>query len=248
MTAPNQVPLARPARFAVPAYFHPTDHPDDWRALAALGDSLAFAVMNPDSGPATAPDPRYQPAIDAVHAAGGRVIGYVDTAYGQRPAAAVLRDLTAYQSWYGLRGGFLDQVTSGPEHVGYYRRIASVARRLGLDFLAINPGVIPAPGYADLADVVVTFEGPREALRDHNGTARTQPWMRRYPPERFCHLVYSAPAGTLEQVTQEAADRHAAVMYATELTGANPWSRLGGELRSRLAGELRSALASRRSR
>ncbi|HEU5332361.1 MAG TPA: spherulation-specific family 4 protein [Actinocrinis sp.] len=218
-------------RFAVPAYFHPSVRPGDWRALAALGPALAFAVMNPDSGPGAAADPRYHSAVEAVHEAGGRVIGYVDTAYGQRPGAAVLRDLTAYQSRYGLRGGFLDQVPSGPEHAGHYRRVAEAARRLGLDFLVANPGVAPAPEYADIFDVVVTFEGPWVAYSDHT----VAHWMRRLPAERFCHLVHSAPAGTQGPVIDGAADRHAGAVYATNLTGANPWAGLSAELRSALS-------------
>jgi hypothetical protein len=214
-------------RFAVPAYFHPSVRPGDWQALAAIGPALAFAIMNPDSGPGTAADPRYLPAVEAVHEAGGRVVGYVDTAYARRPGAAVLRELTAYQSWYGLRGGFLDQVASGPEHAGHYRRVAEAARRLGLDFLVANPGVAPAPEYADIFDVVVTFEGPWVAYSDHT----VEDWTRRLPAERFCHLVHSAPAGAAGPVIDGAADRHAGAVYATELTGANPWSGLSAQLR-----------------
>jgi Spherulation-specific family 4 len=215
------------ARFAVPAYFHPADRPEDWRALAAMGPSLGFAIMNPDSGPGAAPDPRYHPAVAAVHAAGGRVIGYVDTAYARRSGAAVLRDLTAYRDWYGLRGVFLDQITSGPEQVAHYRRIAHAARGLGFDLLVANPGTVPVPHYADIYDVVVTFEGPWDAYRDHVVT----PWIREHAPTRFCHLVHGAPPGALEQVIHDAADRNAGTVYATELTGANPWSDLAGELR-----------------
>jgi hypothetical protein len=217
----------RSVRFAVPAYFHPVDRPDDWRALAAMGPSLHFAIMNPDSGPGAGPDPRYDPAVAAVHAAGGRVIGYVDTAYARRSGAAVLRDLTVYRDWYGLRGVFLDQVPAGPEQVAHYRRIAEGARGLGFDLLVANPGMVPAPQYADICDVVVTFEGPWDAYRDHV----VAPWMRLRAPTRFCHLVHGAPPGALEQVIHDAADRHAGTVYATELTGANPWSDLAGELR-----------------
>jgi hypothetical protein len=206
----------------VPAYFHPAWAAQDWRALARLGPQLAFAVLNPDSGPGRAVDPGYGEPVAAVQAAGGRVIGYVDTGYGRRPASDVIRDLAAYRSWYGLRGTFLDQVPSSREHVAHYRRIAAAARRIGMDLVVLNPGVTPAPEYAEFADVVVTFEGPWVAYREH----AVADWTRRHPAERFCHLVHSTPPAQVAAVCEGARGRHAGAVYATELTGANPWESL----------------------
>jgi hypothetical protein len=213
-------------RFAVPAYFHPGWASADWRALAGLGPRLAFAVLNPDSGPGRSVDPAYREPVAAVQAAGGSVIGYVDTGYGRRPGSDVLRDLTVYRSGYGLRGAFLDQVPSGREHLAHYRRLADAARRIGLDFLVLNPGVTPDPGYAELTDVVVTFEGPWATYGDHV----VADWTRRHPPERFCHLVHSTPPAELASVRDGAHGRHAGTVYATELTGANPWGSLSAQL------------------
>jgi hypothetical protein len=210
------------ARIVVPAYFHPIDDPDGWSALTALGPNLAFAILNPDSGPGDAVDARYLDPIAAVRAAGGDIVGYVDTAYGRRPGSAVLRDLAAYHSWYGLRGGFLDQVPTGREHLAHYRRIITAARRMGMDVMALNPGVTPDPEYADLADMVITFEGPWIAYGDHV----VADWTRRHPPERFGHLVHSTPHDQLASVRDGARERHAGAVYATELTGANPWGSL----------------------
>jgi Spherulation-specific family 4 len=214
-------------RYAIPAYFHPQDDPAGWRTLAALGPALAFAIVNPDSGPASAADPRYDPAIEAVHRTGGRVIGYVDTGYGRRSGSAMLRELAAYRSWYGLRGVFFDQVTSGAEHLAHYRRLTIAARRIGFDHLVLNPGVVPDPGYAALADVLVTFEGTWAAYRDH----RPVDWMRQYPRESFAHLVHSAPPTGLTGIGAISATGYAAIGYVTELTGSNPWAGLCAVLR-----------------
>ncbi len=226
MTEPQPTETRSPeARFVVPAYFHPAWAAEDWRALAGLGSQLAFAILNPDSGPGRAADPAYLEPVAAVQAAGGSVVGYVDTDYGRRPGTAVLRELAFYRTWYGLRGGFLDQVPSGREHLEHYRRIATAARRIGVDFLALNPGVTPAPEYAEFADVVVTFEGPWAAYRDHV----VADWIRRLPPERFCHLVHSTPPAELAPVCEGARGRHAGAVYATELTGVNPWESLSAQ-------------------
>jgi Spherulation-specific family 4 len=214
--------MTGPARLVIPAYFHPATDPAGWTALAALGPKLGFAILNPDSGPGRAVDDSYLEPIAAIRAAGGDVVGYVDTAYGRRPGSAVLRDLAKYRAWYGLRGAFLDQVPAGREHLAHYRRIIAAARRIGLDLIALNPGLTPDPGYADLADMVITFEGPWVAYRDHV----VADWTRRHPPERFCHLVHSTPFAELAPVLDGAQGRHAGAVYATELTGANPWGSL----------------------
>lgn len=211
---------------AVPAYFHPRTDPAAWARLAALGPALRFAVMNPDSGPGTAPDPAYHPVIRAVCAAGGRLTGYVDTDYGRRPSGAVLRDVAAYRSWYGLTGVFFDQVPSAARHLAHYRRLVAGARRGGFDFVVMNPGVTPSPGFADLADVLVTFEGEWSTYGDYP----VAEWIRGLPRERFCHLIHGAGPEALAAARARAAANHVGVLYATELTGSNPWAALCAEL------------------
>lgn len=219
-------------RFVVPAYFHPQDDPAGWHALRALGPRLAAAIMNPDSGPGAAADPRYHPPVEAVLEAGGRVVGYVDTGYGRRRPGDVLRDVIAYRDWYGLTGVFLDQAASGSGQLGYYRQLAQAARAVGMRFVALNPGVVPDHGYAEIADLLVTFEGPWSAYRGHRAAA----WMLDRPAERFCNLVHGAPPDGLDATALDAPARHAGAVYATELTGANPWGRLCSALRADPAG------------
>jgi spherulation-specific family 4 protein len=220
-------------RFAVPAYFNPLWDATGWQDLATLGPTVSFAILNPDSGPGRVVDSAYSEPIAAVRASGGRVIGYVDTAYGKRPSVAVLRDLTLYQSWYDLRGVFLDQVSSGRDHLAHYRRIVEAGRRRGFDFFVINPGVIPDPGYVELADVVVTFEGPWSAYCDHAAVD----WTTGHPAERFCHLVHSTPLEELATARDLARERHVGAFYVTEQSGANPWGSLSAQLAQTAAAE-----------
>lgn len=228
---------AREPCFAVPAYFNPLWDATGWQDLATLGPALSFAILNPDSGPGRAVDSAYSEPIAAVQASGGRVIGYVDTAYAKRPSAAVLRDLMRYQSWYGLRGVFLDQIPSGRDHLAHYRRIVEAARRCGFDFFVINPGVIPDPGYVGLADVVVTFEGPWSAYRD----LAAVDWTTDHPAKRFCHLVHSTPREELATARDLARERHVGAFYVTEQSGANPWGSLSAQLAQTAVAERASA-------
>ena len=66
----------------VPAYIYPVAG-GAWDQLAAVASTVPLiAIVNPNSGPGTASDPNYVSAINNVRAAGGGVIGYVPTDYG----------------------------------------------------------------------------------------------------------------------------------------------------------------------
>ena len=93
--------------------------------------------------------------------------------------------------------------------------------RSAFDFctVALNPGVHPAPGFARVADLLVTFEGDWERyLR-----AVVPSWTAGHPPERFCHLIHGVPAGLCAQAARTARFRGAAVHCAVPGTGPNPW-------------------------
>ena len=154
------------------------------------------------------------------------MIGYVDTGYGRRPSRPIVRELAAYRAWYGLTGVFFDQVPSAAHQVGHYRRLAAAARRIGLDFVVMNPGVIPWPGFAEVADVLVTFEGAWSAYGDYPSAES----IRDHPRERFCHLIHSAGGEALATARAGAEANHIGMLYTTELTGSNPWAALCSEL------------------
>ncbi|MDQ1011249.1 hypothetical protein QFZ82_005734 [Streptomyces sp. V4I23] len=197
----------------VPYYEHPADRPAAWDAVVAAAPRLYGVVLNPASGPGAAPDAEFAAVAARLRDAGVRVVGYVDTDYGRRPHAAVLADLLRHRDWYATDGVFLDQVASGPEALPHYGRIAVAARAAGATTVVLNHGVHPDPAYAELADLLVTFEGPWDAYR----TAGVPSWTSTHPPERFCHLVYAAPPD---------ARAGAAIHCVVPGTGAHPWGTL----------------------
>jgi hypothetical protein len=206
-------------RLLVPFYEHPADRPDDWEALLGAARRLHGVVLNPASGPGSAPDPAFAAVAGRLRASGVRVLGYVDTDYARRPHGRVAADLVRHRDWYGTDGAFLDQVSSGPGALAHYRRLAVAARSAGAASLVFNHGVHPDPGYLPLADVLVTFEGTWETYR----SADPPPdWTARHPADRFCHLVHAAPA----DVDALAARRGAAVHCAVPGDGAHPWGTL----------------------
>ena len=69
-----------------------------------------------------------------------------------------LADAERYREWYGVDGIFLDEVAHDDAQLPYYAALSRALR--GDGELVLNPGTVPARGYFELADVVVTYEGP----------------------------------------------------------------------------------------
>lgn len=177
-------------------------------------------IVNPANGPGAAAQPAYRRAIAAQLRAGTAVVGYVHTGYGTRDPEAVLADVRRYRSWYGIRGVFLDEVSHTNEHLPYYQSLTAPLRASG-ETVVLNPGMVPARGYFDIADIVVTFEGPAD---DYAGAVRGMPgWVRALPPGRVAHLVYDA---SKHQAMRAAGLRAAGYFYATSGTLPDPWSTL----------------------
>ncbi|MEU9147897.1 spherulation-specific family 4 protein [Streptomyces sp. NPDC048349] len=214
-------PYEKDPMLLVPLYEHPADRPEEWELLIRSAGRLHSVVLNPDSGPGRARDERFAAVAGRLRAAGVPVLGYVDTDYGRRPHADVVQDLLRHRDWYAADGAFLDQSCAEPDLLPHYGRLAVAARAAGARTLVLNHGVHPHPGYAGLADLLVTFEGPWDAYRD----AATAPaWTADHPAQRFCHLVYAVPPDA--PAADLARERRAGVHCAVPGTGAHPWGTL----------------------
>jgi hypothetical protein len=203
----------------VPAYFHPAVAAADWQALAAAGPGVRAVVFNVDSGPGQAPELE-------LRAVGAHIdvplLGYVDLAYGERPASAVATDLARYQAWYPTTGIFFDRVGGGRRTLAQCAAAVAAARRHGAAVVALNHGAHPDPAYATFADALVTFEGPASAHR----LVDPPRWVRDWPADKFWHLVYDVPGARARDVLAHAAASHAGVCYVTDRGGDNPWDGL----------------------
>jgi hypothetical protein len=204
----------------VPAYFHPERAAADWQALSVWRPRAV--VFNVDSGPGAVCEPGFAAVAAATIAAGVPLLGYVDTRYGCRPSAQVLAEVLRYREWYGVQGVFLDQVSAGRDQLARYQRMAAAVREEGIGPVVLNHGTYPDAGYADLAELLVTFEGPWHAYERLCAPS----WAMRLPASRFCHLVYGAPRSVLGRALRRAARCNASVVYVTDREGANPWNGL----------------------
>ncbi|MGW7195060.1 spherulation-specific family 4 protein [Streptomyces chryseus] len=201
-------------KLLVPFYEHPAQRPDAWEAVVRAAPRLYGVVLNPANGPGSAPDPAFAAMSARLRAAGVRVLGYTDTGYARRPHAAVVQDLLRHRDWYGADGAFLDQAAAGPSALAHYRRLAVAARAAGAATLVLNHGVPPDPGYLEVADLLVTFEGTWDTYRT---TSDVRPVPAAHARERHCHLVYAAPP---------AAAFTAAVGCAVPGEAPHPWGTL----------------------
>lgn len=177
-------------------------------------------IINPSSGPGASAEPAYEQAVKAAQGSGSRVLGYVPTGYGMRPADAVEQDVDRYRSWYGVDGIFLDESSANQASLAHYGALSRHVRSVPGQLVVMNPGVVPARGYFALADVIVTFEGPvssyASALRE------TPAWVEDLPRGRIAHLIYGA---SREQALQAVRRRaHAQYVYAAAGSQPHPWS------------------------
>jgi hypothetical protein len=202
----------------IPAYLPP----EDLVRLAERPLPGRVVIVNPMSGPGAAAQAGYRQAVAALKRSGARVLGYVHTGYGERPAGAVEADIERYRAWYGVDGIFLDEAAHTDAALGHYGAVAARVRASGMRIVALNPGVVPARAYFGIADIVVTFEG---AAADHAAAVRRMPaWLGDLPPDRIAHLIHGAPAEQMRGVLAQ--DPGAGYVYVTSGTMPDPWSAL----------------------
>jgi hypothetical protein len=213
--ARDGAPAAACRSTLIPAYTTPAGI----RALADGPRRPRLVIVNPDSGPGDRRDAAYAKAVERARRAGMRVLGYVATGYGARPAADVGADVDRYAAWYGVDGIFLDESAHTADLVGHYRELAARARGGAGRLVVLNPGVVPVPGYLDVADVVVTFEG--HVAQYDAALASAPAWLEQLPAKRVAHLVYGASRA--EAMAAVGAGGHAGYFYVTSGTLPNPW-------------------------
>ena len=219
--SPALPPDAQPW-LVVPAYFHPAVHPDQWQWLADHADQVRMVILNVANGPGSRPQAPFRQAAGSLQRAGICVTGYIDTSYARRKAQQVLTETGRFQDWYGVQGICLDQVTAGTAQLGHYTRLTDQIRATGTQTVFLNHGTHPAPGYADIADLLGTFEGTWPAYR----RLRIPRWTHRWPPSKFYHVIHSVPEASIPAAWQLASRRRAGAAYITERSGPNPYDGL----------------------
>jgi hypothetical protein len=222
----------------VPAYFEPgtggaEGRADGWAQLAeAAGKVGITAIFNPNDGPDSIADPSYVAALSEFRLAGGKVVAYIDTAYGSLPISAAEGQIAAYLEQYpGLIDGFfLDAMSRLDSEEKYYQQLYRDIKSESASYRVIgNPGVNTAESYlsAGAADSLVTFEQSAASYR----AAAPASWTRGYSAAAFGNLIYgeSAASGMMGDIAL-AQNRGVEYVYVTDET-MNPAT---GDLYTRL--------------
>ncbi|MCQ6554808.1 spherulation-specific family 4 protein [Streptomyces sp. C10-9-1] len=207
----------------IPLYVHPAVDSRAWAALATPGQPVSWVVVNQSSGPGDPEDTDLTDAASAVIAAGATVCGYVDHNYGAVVDFTVVTQATEWVS-RGIKGVFLDRVSADEADLQAVGATVLLLRKAGVEYVILNCGTLPAAGYLDIADTVVTFEGTMAAYE-----ALSAPeWTQNFPPERMSHLVYEAAAEDVTEAVRLARRRGVHHLYVTDGTFAsgNPWGGL----------------------
>jgi hypothetical protein len=204
----------------LPLYVYPADDPGAWATVAANAGDLTI-VVNIHNGPGADYDPTYGYATAALADAGVSMLGYVDLGYAERPLGSVHADIAAWRR-YPVSGVFFDQVPTDPATLGQVGLAVSPVRGR----IVLNPGTRPHPGYAAIADVVCTFEGPWPRYR---ATPAEPDWPN------AAHLVYGVPPDEMAAANRRLS-RRVAHGLVTDLAGTNPYRGLPLGLRGERVG------------
>jgi Spherulation-specific family 4 len=211
----------------VPIYFYPSGTGlDGWNRLTSDAGSINIeAILNPASGPGTTQDRKYVDAVNKLRAAGGRVLGYVATDYGNRDVNSVTKEVDQYRAFYNVDGIFIDEMANTQERLPYYESIYKYIKCIAADFKVIgNPGMpYTVEGYLGTADTLVIFEGSSALYSDYRPLA-TAPWVANYPRERFANIVYGATSvSDLIRVLDKAGQTRAGSVFITDGRLPNPY-------------------------
>jgi len=208
--------------FAVPAYFYPVGHEEDWQILTSGHHPLRYVVVNPHDGPGAEADAAYLTVTSRLHRARVRMLGYVDTDYGSRSVDDVLAEARLYRERYAITGVFLDQTSSGIDMLTHFEDYAVALRTIGTRFIVMNPGTYPHVGYFRIANQIVAFEGTWARYRD----LVVPEWSLRIPAPRIAHYVWAVPTAFATNPVAAVGDRHVGTIVLSTGKLPNPWSRL----------------------
>jgi Spherulation-specific family 4 len=230
---------------AVPSYINPAGSKDAWDTLVASSpDKVGVVVANVLNGPGSEPVSAWTDVINRAHAAGKRVLGYVDTGYlGQtgmltRLGSTSVADWVAQaeqdiNAWYAMYGGSIDgiffddgynQCGAGNQFPDVYETIDQYEKIHHPGALTVlNPGAVVPQCYEYAADVLLTFEGSYDTYE--SSAYQALDWTPA-DPMKIWHIIYGVPTDKVSLVDETSQTRGAGYVYITDDVETNPYDTL----------------------
>ena len=215
----------------VPAYFMPDEGWDDIiRSAQDYPSVQVTAILNPSNGIFSKTNAQFAESIDALQALNGRVIGYISTDYGNRSLSEVKANVDSYLKYYPkVNGFFLDEMAAKTNVLSFYQEVYDYVKSKDPSLQVVgNPGSYPDASYANVSDMLVTFEGSEVEYRDINSSKNT--WIFNKPASAQSMLVHDAYSCASMQNSLKTASletSHTGVVYVTDLLhDTNPWEKL----------------------
>ena len=117
-------------KFIIPAYFSASEHSDLWKRMIDSCQKDDIIILNPNSGPNTNVNDDYKKFVTQAKSKGIVIAGYVHTHNNyskpnqrKRCLDSLKTEIEAYQTMYGVKDIFFDEVATAPEKlneaVGY---------------------------------------------------------------------------------------------------------------------------------
>lgn len=222
---PKPAGVAQRQTVAVPAYFYPAgENLAYWEQLRRSYPSVRMAVATGLGLEGTKPDGSYQAEIAKTRKVGILVLAYVTTSSGNKPLAALKREIDNAYSWYGADGIFFDESVAYPvtgKQVGYYTELHKyVKTKGGRAITVINHGQILPEEYAAVADIMMNAEMSYESYVNE---WRPWGWESRYPAEKFWHLIHGVDtAERMREVIKLSRTRNAGYVFITSVKSSSP--------------------------
>jgi hypothetical protein len=132
----------------------------------------------------------------------------------------VLADVRCYADWYGVNGFLFDRAHVDCATVlGHYRPLREATHELvpGATII-LNPGTGVPECYLEAADILLDFEGSRDAYMKTHPPA----WRNGYDAGRFWQIVYDVAPADVDRVVARARRLNTGWLTVTDQALATP--------------------------
>ena len=179
-----------------------------------------LAVINPNNGPGTAALSDYMAGISKLTSAGVKVIGYVFTSYGARPAADVQADMARWRSLYpGVSGSSSTRWSTSRARRPTTRASPRPPRRAASTSRSATPGSDGGPSYVGTVDTILIYESPGLP-----SGAALGGWHTAHDRHNFGIIPYGIPA--MDAAFVAAAKPTCGYIFLQNDVLPNPWDTL----------------------